>query len=193
MTCILTLEIAEKYKINLDEECIKIGKYESSIGGTTASIRPGQIYTVRQLLYGLMLPSGNDASLALAVWGGRKLLQNSNELIDSERNPSFGIEIMLKKVTKGTCYTRFIKEMNEKARILDMNKTKYANSHGLSNSNNKSTAFDVAILSNYAMKHPIFREIVCCKVYSATIKYEIDNPENIEFQGQEENEGKQYD
>lgn len=53
---------------------MKIGKYESSIGGTTAELRQGQIYTVRQLLYGLMLPSGNDASLALAVWGGRRLL-----------------------------------------------------------------------------------------------------------------------
>lgn len=32
------------------------------------------MYNVWQLLYGLMLPSGNDASLALAVWGGRLLL-----------------------------------------------------------------------------------------------------------------------
>jgi serine-type D-Ala-D-Ala carboxypeptidase (penicillin-binding protein 5/6) len=48
---------------------------ESSIGGTTAHLEKGQIYTVEQLLYGLMLPSGNDASLALAVWAGRKLLK----------------------------------------------------------------------------------------------------------------------
>ena len=48
---------------------------ESNIGGTSARLKIGQIYTVDQLLYGLMLPSGNDASLALAVWGGRKLLE----------------------------------------------------------------------------------------------------------------------
>jgi len=48
---------------------------ESNIGGTTASLQSGQIYTIQQLLYGLMLPSGNDASVALAVWGGRKLLE----------------------------------------------------------------------------------------------------------------------
>ena len=64
---------------------------------------------------------------------------------------------MLKKITKGTCYTKFIKEMNEKASKLGMTKTKYANSHGLSNSSNKSSAFDIALLSNYAMKHPLFR------------------------------------
>jgi len=34
---------------------------------------------VLQLLYGLMLPSGNDASLAIAIWGGRVLLKNDCE------------------------------------------------------------------------------------------------------------------
>lgn len=42
-----------------------------------------------QLLYGMMLPSGNDASMALAVWCGKRLilldrmlngLENNNEL-----------------------------------------------------------------------------------------------------------------
>ena len=35
-------------------------------------------YRIWQLLFGLMLPSGNDASLALAVWGGRKLIENDD-------------------------------------------------------------------------------------------------------------------
>ena len=43
-------------------------------------------------------------------------------------------------------YKRFIQEMNKKAKSLKMKKTTYANSHGLSNSDNKSTAFDLAIL-----------------------------------------------
>lgn len=47
--------------------------------------------------------------------------------------------------------------MNEKAKKVGMNKTKYANSHGLSNSSNRSTAYDIALLSNYAMKHSLFR------------------------------------
>ena len=78
---------------------------------------------------------------------------------------------MLKKITKGTCYTRFIKEMNEKARKVGMNKTKYANSHGLSNSSNRSTAYDIALLSQYAMRHPLFRTVVSAKIYDGTIKY----------------------
>jgi D-alanyl-D-alanine carboxypeptidase (penicillin-binding protein 5/6) len=59
----------------MENEKVKIGKYESNICGTTASLKPGQIYNLKQLLYGLMLPSGNDASLALAVWVGRKLIE----------------------------------------------------------------------------------------------------------------------
>lgn len=51
------------------------------------------------------------------------------------------------KITKSESVARFIKEMNEKAASLKMNKTKYANPHGLINTNNKSTAFDVAVLS----------------------------------------------
>lgn len=35
----------------------------------------GDQYTVEQLLYGLMLPSGNDAATALAKWGGNILLE----------------------------------------------------------------------------------------------------------------------
>lgn len=32
------------------------------------------VYTLHDLLHGLMLPSGNDASVAIAVWGGKKLI-----------------------------------------------------------------------------------------------------------------------
>ncbi len=80
------------------------------------------------------------------------------------------IELSLNKLNKGTYYLRFISEMNEKAKELKMIKTKYANSHGLSNASNRSTAYDMSILSHYAMQKPLFREIVSCKIYTATIK-----------------------
>ena len=51
----------------------------TDINGTSASLVEGQIYTVEQLLYGMMLPSGNDASLALAIWGGRVLAKNPDK------------------------------------------------------------------------------------------------------------------
>lgn len=82
-----------------------------------------------------MLPSGNDASLAIAVWGGKVLF-----------NEEYGRK-------KKIYYQKFISEMNKKARELGMQKTTYANSHGLVNFANKSCAFDLAILCEYAMKN----------------------------------------
>ena len=76
MTFLLAMEICEKLKIDSSTEKVRIGKFEASINGTSAEIQEGEMYTVEQLYYGLMLPSGNDASLALAIWGGKKLLIN---------------------------------------------------------------------------------------------------------------------
>lgn len=55
------------------------------------------------------------------------------------------------------CYNRFIGQMNCKAKELKMQKTTYANSHGLMNPNNRSCAYDVALLCEYAMKNAEFR------------------------------------
>ena len=38
--------------------------------GTSAEVFVGDIYTVKQLLFGLMLPSGNDAAYQIAEVGG---------------------------------------------------------------------------------------------------------------------------
>ena len=46
----------------------------AKLGGTTAYIQEGLRYSVYDLLIGLMLPSGNDASLVLAENFGRYLV-----------------------------------------------------------------------------------------------------------------------
>lgn len=50
---------------------------EINITGTIAGLEKGDKYTIQQLLYGLMLPSGNDASKALAWWGGKLISKKS--------------------------------------------------------------------------------------------------------------------
>lgn len=126
-----------------------------------------------------MLPSGNDASLALAVWAGGHLLERERqlELKLSEFNDRRKDEETLrfksstsclstnspdeyKRSTKGENVMRFIQEMNRKASQLGMTKTHYANSHGLVNPNNRSSAFDIALLCQYAMQNESFRSIV---------------------------------
>ena len=56
--------------------------------------------------------------------------------------------------------------MNIKASSLKMAKTTYANSHGLANSQNKSTAYDLALLCHFAMRNPEFRKIVHIRSYN---------------------------
>jgi D-alanyl-D-alanine carboxypeptidase len=51
-----------------------------------------------------------------------------------------------------------------------MIRTRYMNSHGLINVNNRSTAYDIALLSEYAMRNATFRSIVGCPSYEGTIK-----------------------
>jgi D-alanyl-D-alanine carboxypeptidase (penicillin-binding protein 5/6) len=79
-------------------------------------------------------------------------------------------KIVLKKKK---CYERFILEMNKRARALGMAKTTYANSHGLSNNLNKSCAFDLCILCEYAMTNEKFRKVVSKIDYKCQIQYEI--------------------
>ena len=41
MTCIVAIEIAKKYRVNLNSEEVKIGSFEQNIGGTSANIKKG--------------------------------------------------------------------------------------------------------------------------------------------------------
>ena len=43
--------------------------------GTSAKLKKGDILTAEQLLYGLMLPSGNDAAFVLAKYFGRLIYE----------------------------------------------------------------------------------------------------------------------
>lgn len=56
--------------------------------------------------------------------------------------------------------------MNNKADSLKMTKTTYANSHGLCNTLNKSTAYDLSLLCQFAMRNPEFRKIVHSRIYT---------------------------
>ena len=49
---------------------VKIPKEAVGIEGSSMYLREGEVLTVQELLYGLMLRSGNDAAAALAIWCG---------------------------------------------------------------------------------------------------------------------------
>lgn len=63
----------------------------------------------------------------------------------------------------------FVKLMNDKAKEIGMKNTIFYNSSGLDTATigNKSTAYDMALLTSYAMKNEMYREIVKTKKYTA--------------------------
>ena len=60
----------------------------------------------------------------------------------------------------------FAKLMNVKAKELGANNTHFVNPHGLTAQGHYTTAHDMAIIASYAMKNPLFREIVARPAYN---------------------------
>lgn len=131
MTCILAIENANISDIvTVDESVLK--SYGSGI-----YISVGEEIKLIDLLYGLMLRSGNDAAIMISTYVSGK-------------------------------EEEFVKLMNQKAKELGMNNTIFYNSSGLDNSTigNLSTAYDMALITKYAMQNKIYREIVKTKKHT---------------------------
>ena len=75
MTFYTVLQILDEYDIDSHTTQITISRQAANIPGTTASLREGDVLSVYQLFYGMMLPSGNDAAFALAEYFGEVLKQ----------------------------------------------------------------------------------------------------------------------
>lgn len=145
----------------------------SKICGTTAHIREGLRYSIYDLLIGLMLPSGNDASLVLAENFGRFLC------IDSCRNSLS----RLKELVEADPYdstmsrmfiSRFVKRMNHEAAKLKLSHSSFSNSHGLSDKANRSSAQDVTRLTFAALKYPLFCEVIDKVHFQSEVVYDWD-------------------
>lgn len=68
-------------------------------------------------------------------------------------------------VTLSGSIPAFVEKMNERAKELGCENTNFANPHGLHDDNHYTTAYDIALISQEAMKYPLFREIVNSKSY----------------------------
>lgn len=66
MTCYLTILVCRKYGIDVRHHHVRVSDKAEEMPGTSAELQAGDILTLQELLYGLMLPSGNDASVAIA-------------------------------------------------------------------------------------------------------------------------------
>lgn len=133
MTTTIALELGDlKSEVTATDVILK--SYGSGI-----YIEVGETMTLEDLLYGLMLRSGNDAALLIAEHIGGSV-------------------------------EKFVELMNNKAKEIGMNNTTFVNPHGLDNDKgegNISTAYDMALLTSYAMYNPEYQKIVSTKKHIA--------------------------
>ncbi|MER6125000.1 D-alanyl-D-alanine carboxypeptidase [Streptomyces sp. NPDC001795] len=131
--------------LNLDAKVTIQKAYSDYVVANNASqahLIVGDRVTVRQLLYGLMLPSGCDAAYALA--------------------DKFG-----SGTTRDARVKSFIGKMNSAAASLGLKNTHFDSFDGIGNGNNYSTPRDLTKIASSAMKNYTFRTIVKTKSYTA--------------------------
>ncbi|WP_088102284.1 D-alanyl-D-alanine carboxypeptidase family protein [Halalkalibacter urbisdiaboli] len=129
MTAILAIESGKM------EEFVKISSRAEGTEGSSIYLRANEKIKLEDLVYGLMLRSGNDSAVAIAEHVGGSL-------------------------------EGFVFMMNEKAQELGMSKTMFQNPHGLDDhENHYSSAYDMALLTQYAMKNETYQKIASTKTH----------------------------
>nr|WP_252395372.1 serine hydrolase [Streptantibioticus parmotrematis] len=114
---------------------------------SSAHLIVGDKVTVRQLLYGMLLPSGCDAAYALA--------------------DTFG-----SGTTRAARVASFIAKMNATAKSLGLRDTHFDSFDGIGNGANYSTPHDLSVLAASAMRYSTFRSIVDTKSTRQTVTTE---------------------
>ena len=132
MTALVVIENCEL------SDTVEVSKKAAGTGGSRLGLKTGDKITVYDLLYGLMMRSGNDAAVCLAEHVAGSI-------------------------------SGFAELMNKKALELGLSNTHFVTPHGLDEDEHYTTAYELAILSNYAMNNEIFAKIVGTKNYIITI------------------------
>lgn len=128
MTALAALSICEEVGAKL-EQMVIVPKEATVVEGSSIYLKAGEKISIEQLLYGLMLQSGNDAATAIAM-------------------------------TLGGTEENFIARMNGKAQELGCTNTHFTNPSGLHNDDHYTTARELGIIAQEAMKNKWFRKVV---------------------------------
>ncbi len=138
MTAIVLLEnLGVNNNLTLDTQ-VEVCKEAGAIGGSRLGLKAGDKITVNNLLYGLMLCSGNDAAIQIAV-------------------------------SIGGSVEGFANLMNKKAQDLGLENTHFVTPHGLDEPEHYTTAYELALIADYALNNEKIAEVVKTKTYTVTI------------------------
>ena len=167
MTCILVLENAKV------DETVSVSAYAATMPKVKLYVKCGEDYTVRELLFSLMLESHNDAAAVLGEYIGGKLLGETGEISEHTTEES------------RAALHRFAQAMNEKAEEIGCEDTWFITPNGLDatetltlpdgsilEKEHHTTAKDLAEILRYCIKdspqRDLFLEITQTQDYSFT-------------------------
>jgi len=150
MTAYVILKLAEQRPEILDE-AVGFSERADKTAGSSSGLRAGEKLPVREFLYGLLLPSGNDAAVALAEHFGPRFDPPPRKR--GETDP----------------VARFVAEMNRAASKLKLSESRYMNPNGLPEKGHVSSARDLVRLTWSAAQLPLFCEYVACRRHEARV------------------------
>ena len=132
MTAIIILENCKLTDI------VTVSKKAAGTGGSRLGLKTNDKISINDLMYGLLLVSGNDTAVALAEYAAGSV-------------------------------ENFVKMMNQKAKDLNLKDTNFITPHGLDSEEHYTTAFELALITDYALQNNKFAQIVNTKNYIVNI------------------------
>lgn len=125
----ITTAVVALEETDLNEIVIVPSDVFEKSGGSNMGLSPGELIIRKNLLWGMLVNSGNDAAYTLAA-------------------------------TFPEGFTTFVEKMNELTNQLNLKNTFFTNSIGFDTPNHYTSAYDLAILTDYTLNFPLFRQIV---------------------------------
>ncbi len=123
MTCLLAIEQGDL------QEVVTVPKEGAGVEGSSMYLVEGEKLPLLDLVYGLMISSGNDAAVTIAI------------------HVSGSVEA-------------FAELMNNRAQEIGAINTNFVTPNGLHDDEHYTTAYDLALISSFALANPVFAEIV---------------------------------
>jgi D-alanyl-D-alanine carboxypeptidase len=147
-TAIETIESLPPDAPVITSESDLVSEFASQVG-----FAPGEQFTVEELLYGMMLPSGNDAARALARTAGAEEGDTDEEAVN-----------------------RFLARINQRVQNMGLTDTHLVDPDGWGVPGHYSSAYDLAAFTMYALRYPRFVKAFSTLTYeTADGSYEFRN------------------
>ncbi len=116
-----------------------------SAEATTMGFGPGETYTLEDLIYGMLLPSGNDAAYAIARSLGYQKGDTDEQAVE-----------------------RFMALVNQRVENMGLKHTRLLNPDGWGVPGHYSSASDVAAFMRYAAEYPFLVDVMGTRSYTTS-------------------------